>query len=101
MGVHTISSREFNQNTGHAKRLTERGIVMITDRGENAHVLMTYQDYLNLTQAQPTTLIDLIKQEEASLEFEAPRLGEITGETTGEITGEGATRSLFKEVDLT
>ena len=66
---------------------------MITDRGENAHVLMMYQDYLNLTQVQPTTLVDLIKQEVPPLEFEAPRLGEITEE--------GATRSLFKKVDLT
>ena len=98
MSIHTISSREFNQNTGHAKRLTEQGIVMITDRGENAHVLMTYQDYLNLTRAQPTqaqpvTLVDLIKQEAPPLDFEAPRLGELTED--------GATRSIFKEVDFT
>ena len=93
MSIHTISSREFNQNTGYAKRLTEQGIVMITDRGENAHVLMTYQDYLNLTQAQPVTLADLIKQEAPPLDFEAPRLGELTEE--------GATRSIFKEVDFT
>ena len=93
MSIHTISSRTFNQNTGHAKRLTEHGIVMITDRGERSHVLMTYQDYLNITQAQPATLVDLIKQEEPQLDFEAPRLGELREES--------ATGSLFKEVDLT
>ena len=86
MGIHTISSREFNQNTGLAKRLTEQGIVVITDRGESAHVLMSYQDYLRLTQAKPATLAELIAQEEPQLEFEPPRLGD-----KGEV---------FKEVDL-
>ena len=88
MSVHTISSREFNQNTGLAKRLTERGVVIITDRGENAHVLMTYQDYLKLTQGKPATLAELLAQEEPPLDFDAPRLGE------------GATTPLFKKVDL-
>ena len=91
MSIHTISSRDFNQNTGLAKRLTEKGIVMITDRGEAAHVLMTYQDYLNLTQIKPATLVDLIAQEEDDFDFDVPRLGENTRETT---------TSLFKEIDF-
>ena len=95
MSIHTISSREFNQNTGLAKRLTEQGIVMITDRGENAHVLMTYQDYLNLTHAKSPTLAELIAQEEPQLDFEAPRLGEVADKTSGDTA-----RALFKDVDL-
>lgn len=86
MSIHTISSREFNQNTGLAKRLTEDGIVIITDRGEAAHVLMTHQEYLNLTQNQGATLASLIAQEESNFDFEAPRLG--------------ANTSIFTEIDF-
>ena len=86
MSIHTISSREFNQNTGLAKRLTEDGIVIITDRGKAAHVLMTHQEYLNLTQNQPRTLVSLIAQEEVNFDFEVPKLG--------------ANSSLFKEIDF-
>jgi prevent-host-death family protein len=41
----TISSREFNQNTSAAKKASENGPVIITDRGEPAHVLMTIEEY--------------------------------------------------------
>lgn len=43
-----ISSREFNQDTGAAKKAAERGPVYITDRGRLAHVLMTYDAYEQL-----------------------------------------------------
>jgi prevent-host-death family protein len=49
MGMTTITSREFNQDTGGAKRATEQGPVVITDRGQPAHVLMRYEDFRALT----------------------------------------------------
>jgi prevent-host-death family protein len=44
-----LSSREFNQDTGRAKRAAKRGPVFITDRGRPAHVLMTIETYQKLT----------------------------------------------------
>lgn len=41
----TLSSREFNQDTGRAKKLAGNGPVFITDRGRPAHVLLTIEDY--------------------------------------------------------
>ena len=43
-----LSSREFNQDTGRAKKAAERGPVYITDRGRPSHVLLTFEDYKRL-----------------------------------------------------
>jgi prevent-host-death family protein len=40
-----MSSREFNQDTGRAKKAAEQGPVFITDRGRPAHVLLTFEEY--------------------------------------------------------
>jgi prevent-host-death family protein len=49
MRITTLSSREFNQDTGRAKRAAKSGPVFITDRGRPAHVLLTIEDYQRLT----------------------------------------------------
>jgi prevent-host-death family protein len=49
MSITTLSSREFNQDSGKAKSAAERGPVIITDRGRPAHVLLTYKAYKKLT----------------------------------------------------
>jgi prevent-host-death family protein len=48
MSPTTLSSREFNQDSGKAKTAAERGPVIITDRGRPAHVLLTYKAYKKL-----------------------------------------------------
>ena len=59
MPITTLSSREFNQDTGRAKKAAATGPVFITDRGKPAHVLLTIEDYNRL--AGPTqNIIDLI-----------------------------------------
>ena len=72
----TLSSREFNQNVGKAKRLADDGPVTITDRGKPAFVLMKHEQYRRLTGKRPT-LFDLVGQTEpeADFEFDPPRLG--------------------------
>ena len=45
----TISSREFNQDLGKAKRASNKGPVFITDRGKPAHVLMSMEHYKRLS----------------------------------------------------
>ena len=44
-----FSSREFNQDTGRAKKAAADGPVFITDRGRPAHVLLSIEDYQKLT----------------------------------------------------
>lgn len=44
-----LSSREFNQDTGRAKKATAEGPVFITDRGRPAHVLLSIEEYRRLT----------------------------------------------------
>jgi hypothetical protein len=55
----TLSSREFNQNTGRAKIAARSGPVFITDRGRPGHVLLTFEDYQRLTGGQDS-IIDLL-----------------------------------------
>lgn len=55
----TISSREFNQSTGAAKKAAGNGPVYITDRGRPSHVLLNYEHYRELTKGQPR-LTDLL-----------------------------------------
>lgn len=57
--ITTLSSRDFNQDTGRAKSAARNGPVFITDRGTPAHVLLTFEDYQRLTGAQDN-IIDLL-----------------------------------------
>jgi prevent-host-death family protein len=56
-----LTSREFNQDTGRAKRAAQDGPVFITDRGQPSHVLLTFADYQRLAANQPS-IIDLLSQ---------------------------------------
>jgi prevent-host-death family protein len=56
-----LTSREFNQDTGGAKKAAEKGPVYITDRGRPSHVLMTFTDYESLTRNQPS-IIELLSE---------------------------------------
>lgn len=70
-----LSSREFNQDVGRAKRAADKGPVVITDRGEPAYVLLSHESYLKLLGKAPS-IVDLLNHEEsADIEFEPPRLG--------------------------
>lgn len=59
MSITTMSSREFNQDTGRAKIAARNGPVVITDRGHPAHVLLTFEDYQRLAGGQDS-IIDLL-----------------------------------------
>ena len=74
MTITTISSREFNQDTSGAKKAAAKGPVIITDRGQPAHVLLTIDDYRRLS-GEHASIIDLLAMPGAEdIEFEAPRL---------------------------
>lgn len=84
MSITTISSREFNQDAGGAKKAAERGPVIITDRGRPAHVLLSFEDYQKLIGAGPSLLEALAQKEDGDFDFEPPRMGD----------------KIFRDVDL-
>ena len=72
-----VSSREFNQDAGGAKRAARKGPVIITDRGRPAHVLLSFEAYQKLTR-KPENIIDLLAMPSvADIPFEVPRMGPI------------------------
>jgi prevent-host-death family protein len=71
----TLSSREFNQDTGKAKKAAKRGPVFITDRGKPSLVLLAIEDYRRLTGA-PQNIVDRLSMGAADdFDFEPPRWG--------------------------
>lgn len=48
----TMTSREFNQYAGQAKKAAELGPVIITDRGKPCHVLLSIEEYHSLTRKE-------------------------------------------------
>lgn len=68
--ITTISSRELNQDLAKAKRDALSGPVIITDRGEPAHVLMSIAEYRSLV-GGPRSVVDaLAAPETADIEFD-------------------------------
>lgn len=55
----TMSSREFNQDTSGAKKAAQEGPVFITDRGRQAYVLLTFEEYQKLG-AGGSNIIELL-----------------------------------------
>lgn len=47
-----MSSRDFNQDTGRAKRAATKGPVFITSRGQPTHVLLSKEEYDRLEKAE-------------------------------------------------
>lgn len=78
MAITTLSSREFNQDTGRAKNAARRGPVFITDRGRPAHVLLTFEDYEKLA-GRERSLVEQLGSPEGveDVELVVPRLPDI------------------------
>ena len=73
MATRKLTSREFNQDTGGAKKAAQAGPVYITDRGQPSHVLLTFADYRRLAANQPS-IIELLAEPAGieDVEFEMP-----------------------------
>ena len=73
MTTKKLTSREFNQDTGRAKKAAQDGPVYITDRGRPSHVLLTFADYQRLAANRPS-IIELLSQPPGieDVEFDAP-----------------------------
>lgn len=74
MAITKLSSREFNQDTGKAKRAAKKGPVFITDRGRPSHVLLSAEEYERITGSHKSIVDLLAMPEAADIEFEPPRL---------------------------
>jgi prevent-host-death family protein len=68
----TVSSREFNQDVGAAKRAAADGPVVITDRGTPAYVLLTIEDYRRLS-GERRSIVDILRADD-DIEFEPPKV---------------------------
>lgn len=71
-----MTSREFNQDLGRAKRESLREPVIITDRGMPKHVLMSYEDYQEMhaekSQSAYDWLCSLEHADVADIELDIP-----------------------------
>lgn len=73
MTICILSARQFNQDVGKAKRAAVAGPVFITDRGEPAHVLLTFDAYKRIT-CGPAKIADLLAMPGvADVPFDVPQ----------------------------
>ncbi|MDC7676172.1 type II toxin-antitoxin system Phd/YefM family antitoxin [Asticcacaulis machinosus] len=62
----TLTSREFNQDVGRAKREARLEPVYITDRGRPTHVLMSFEAFRQIT-GKTETIVDLLAMPETTV----------------------------------
>ncbi len=66
----TFSSRDFNQKLSEAKKAAKKGRVFITDRGRPAYVLLSIEEYRQLT-GEKTNILELLAMPSAAeIDFE-------------------------------
>ena len=78
MTITTLTSREFNQDTGRSKKAATAGPVFIADRGKPAHVLISIGDYQRLTGQHRNINEALSMPGLSDIEVEFPRLRKLT-----------------------
>jgi hypothetical protein len=66
MTITTLTSREFNQDVARAKRAAADGPVFVTDRGRPSLVLVTYEQWLQLSGASTSIAEALAGSAEAA-----------------------------------
>ena len=69
-----MSARDFNQDLGAAKRSATSEPVIITDRGQPSHVLMSFEEYRRLTADQKNIVDWLSVDDEVDLDTEAAHI---------------------------
>lgn len=69
----SISSREFNQDASRAKKEANKGPVFITDRGKPSHVLLSIENYQQLTGGKASLAALLEMNEGDDIIFSAPK----------------------------
>lgn len=70
----TITSKDFNQDAGRAKRAAINGPVFIIDHGQPAHVLLSIDDYSKLAGIRGNAVELLACRDTESFDFEPEKL---------------------------
>ncbi|BDT89647.1 type II toxin-antitoxin system Phd/YefM family antitoxin [Nocardia cyriacigeorgica] len=65
----TMSAREFNRDVSAAKRAAAEGPVVITDRGEDAFVLLSIEEYRRL-RADSQDIVTRLSMEDDDIDFD-------------------------------
>lgn len=60
MSVDTFTSRQFNQDPSSVKRAAKKGPVKITERGVVSYMMMSIDEYLQIT-GKTNTISDLLR----------------------------------------
>lgn len=74
MSITTISSRELNQDVTRAKKASKSGPVFITDRGKPSHVLLSIEEYQQLTKQRRSIADALAMPGIENIEFDPERV---------------------------
>ncbi|EAR0848849.1 type II toxin-antitoxin system Phd/YefM family antitoxin [Salmonella enterica] len=70
-----FTSREFNQEIGKAKKAACQGVVFITDRGKATHVLLSIDEYEQISGLNDENIADALSVPGLSeIEFDTSRL---------------------------
>ena len=67
-----VTARDFNRDVSAAKRAASKGPVIITDRGQPSHVLLTIEDYHQLL-ADERSIVDWLSADD-DIDLEAGRV---------------------------
>jgi prevent-host-death family protein len=73
MPITTMSSSEFDQDASRAEKAAARGPVFITDHGRPTHVLLSIEDYREITRGRMTLAEALAQPEAPDFDFSPPR----------------------------
>jgi prevent-host-death family protein len=68
-----VSAREFNKDVSAAMRAAARAPVIITDRGQPSHVLLSFPDYRRLL-ADERSIVDWLSVDDDDVDLEPGRL---------------------------
>jgi prevent-host-death family protein len=78
MTVTTVTSRQFDRDTGGAKKAARRGPVFITYRGQPAYVLLTIEEYHRLSGDGISLAAALAQPGENDFEFNPSLIGGVS-----------------------
>lgn len=74
MAITLLSRQEFGQDVTKAQEAAQNGPVFITDQGHPVHVLLTIEEYQQMTN-HPTNIVEWLAMPDViALEFDPPRL---------------------------
>ncbi len=74
MSITTLTSREFDRDTGRARKAAADGPVFITDHDEPAQVLLSIEEYRRLTTGRRTAAEALSMAADDDIEFDPPKI---------------------------